>query len=178
VLQVGKLDAANRQLDFAIELFFGSGDPVCIHTLVGAASVLFSGLIEHRDPNKSWDRMAQADNNISSSTYFNIARKSQNFLKHAQNDPTEVLSLNEVVTEDLIMMAVLNSGELQRMSVPQSVFQLWYLASRATILGLDYPFVRDALSLFPGIDLSPPADQRAMGLRVLRAELAATTGNP
>jgi hypothetical protein len=77
-----------------------------------------------------------------------------------------------------MMMAVLNSGELERMSVPQSVFQLWYLASRAAILGLDYPFVRDALSLFPGIDLSPPADQRAMGLRVLRTELAATAGNP
>ena len=40
-----------------------------------------------------------------------------------------------------MMVAVLNSGELQDLSMHQSVFQLWYLASRADTLGLDYPFV-------------------------------------
>jgi len=170
MLRIGKLDAANRQLDCAIDLLFSEGDPVCVHTLAGAASILFSDMIEHRDPNKSWDHMAQADNNLSPSEYFKIARNAQNFLKHAQHDADAVLSFNEVETEDLMMMAVLNSGELQSMSWPQLVFQFWYLASRADTLGLDYPFVKYALSLFPGIDVSPPADQRALGLRVLRQQ--------
>jgi hypothetical protein len=177
VLQVGKLDAANRQLDFAIDLFFSAGDPVCVHTLAGAASILLSDLIEHRGPDRSWDRMIQVDNKLSPSEYFKIARNAQNFLKHARDDVTAVLTFNEVDTEELMMVTVLNSGELQKLSVHQSVFQLWYLASRSDTLGLDYPFVMDALRLFPGIDVLPSADRRTVGLKVLRAELAARCGD-
>jgi hypothetical protein len=72
VRQVGKIDAANRQLDFAIDLFFSEGDPVCVHTLAGAASILLSDLVEDRAPDRSWDRMAQADNNLSPPEYFKI----------------------------------------------------------------------------------------------------------
>jgi hypothetical protein len=35
--KVTKLDAARRQLDVAVRLYFSSDDPVAIHTLVGAA---------------------------------------------------------------------------------------------------------------------------------------------
>jgi hypothetical protein len=177
VHQVGKLDAANRQLDFAIDLFFSEGDPVCVHTLAGAASILLSDLIQDRAPDRSWDRMAQVDNNLSPSEYFKTIRRVQNFLKHAEHGANAVLSFNEVETEDLMMLAVLNSAELQELSMHQSVFRLWYLASRANTLGLDYPFVKDALRFFPGIALSPPADQRTVGLRVLRSELGAPAGN-
>jgi hypothetical protein len=173
VLQIGKLDAANRQLDFAIALFFSGGDPVCVHTLAGAASILLSDLIESRDPGESWDRMAQADNNLSPSEYFKIARNSQNFVKHAKHDSNAVLRFNERDTEDMIMITVLNSGHLQKLSVHQEVFGLWYLARNADTLGPDYPFVTDALNLFPRIDALPPHDQRAVGLGVLRAELRA-----
>ena len=114
--------------------------------------------------------MIQADNNLSPSVYFQIIRNSQNFLKHARDDADTVLNFNEVDTEELLMIAVLNSGELQRVSWHQSVFQLWYLASRADILGLDYPFVKESLSMFPAIHLSSASDQRALGLRVLRQQ--------
>lgn len=173
VLQVGKLDAANRQLDCAIDLFFSENDPVCVHTLAGAASMLLSDLIEGRDPGESWDRMAQADNKLSPSEYFEIARNAQNFLKHAKRDSNAVLRLNERDTEGVIMIAVLNSGQLQRLSIHQQVFELWYLARNADTLGCDYPFVTDALNLFPRIDALPPHEQRAVGLGVLRAELRA-----
>ena len=36
-LKVSKLDAAKRQLETAIRLYFSNGDPVSIHTLVAAA---------------------------------------------------------------------------------------------------------------------------------------------
>ena len=121
VLQVGKLDAANRQLDCAIDLFFSGGDPVCVHSLAGAASMLLSDLIETRDPGESWDRMAQADNDLSPSEYFEIVRNAQNFLKHAKHDSNAVLRLNERDTEGMIMIAVLNSSQLQRLSIHQQV---------------------------------------------------------
>ena len=99
MLQVEKLDAANRQPNFAIDLFFSGGDPVCVHTLAGAASILLSDLIKHRDPDRSWDRMIQVDNKLSRSEYFKIARNAQNFLKHAQHDANAVLCFNEVETK-------------------------------------------------------------------------------
>lgn len=169
---LGKLDSANRQLDFAIQLLFGSSDAICIHTLAGAASILFSDLVEHHAPSKSWDRAAQKTNRLPPNQYFNIIRNGQNFLKHATSDPTAILNFDEVETEELMMLAVMNSGELQKLSIPQSVYQLWYLGSRATRLGEDFPFVREALELFPAINTLVRSDQRALGARILAAELA------
>ncbi len=94
MLRVGKLDAANRQLDCAIQLLFSGGDPVCIHTLAGAASILFSDLIEHHASQKSWDRAAQKSNRLSPKEYFGIIRKPQNFLKHAKDDPAAIFNFD------------------------------------------------------------------------------------
>jgi hypothetical protein len=37
LLTISKLDAAKRQLETVIRLYFSNGDPVAIHTLTGAA---------------------------------------------------------------------------------------------------------------------------------------------
>jgi hypothetical protein len=170
---MNKLDAANRQLDFAIHLLFSGGDPICIHTLAGAASILLSDLVEHHVPSKSWDRAVQESNHLSPGKYFRIIRNAQNFLKHAKSDPAAMLNFDEVETEELTMLAVMNSGELQDLSVPQSVYQLWYLGVRAATLGEDFPFVKDALKLFPGINSMARTDQRILGAKVLADALVA-----
>ena len=36
-LKISKLDAAKRQIETAIRLYFGMGDPVSTHTLISAA---------------------------------------------------------------------------------------------------------------------------------------------
>lgn len=171
VTPLRKLDAANRQLDFAIQLLFCGGDAVCTHTLAGTASILLSDLVEHHVPNKSWDLAAQKTNRLPPGQYFNIIRNAQNFLKHAKSDPTAIFNFDEVETEELMMLAVMNSGELQNLSIHQSVYQLWYLGSRATALGEDFPFVKEALELFPTVNALPRADQRALGAKVLATEL-------
>jgi hypothetical protein len=45
-IEVSKIEAANRQLDAAIELLFSDGDPIAVHTLAGAASGLAADLVE------------------------------------------------------------------------------------------------------------------------------------
>ncbi len=166
-MPVGKLEAANRQLDFAVHLLFRGGDEICIHTLTGAASILLSDLVEHHIPDKSWDRAVQKINRLSPGQYFSIIRNAQNFLKHAKCDPTAIFNFDEVETEELMMLAVMNSGELQDLTVPQSVYQLWYIASRATTLGEDFPFVNEALELFPALHSFERTEQRALGAKVL-----------
>lgn len=43
-LKISKLDAAKRQLETAIRLYFNSADPVSIHTLACAAHSIISDL--------------------------------------------------------------------------------------------------------------------------------------
>lgn len=63
-IHLSKIEAAKRQLDRAIRLLFNDCDPVAVHTLVGAASVIISDLVDKQHPDKSWDRFAQEANKI------------------------------------------------------------------------------------------------------------------
>jgi hypothetical protein len=47
-VRLGKLEAARRQLETAIKLYFADGDEVSIHTLTGAAYPLIRDINEHR----------------------------------------------------------------------------------------------------------------------------------
>jgi len=44
-LKISKLDAAKRQLETAIRLYFNEADPVSVHTLAGAAHTISEILI-------------------------------------------------------------------------------------------------------------------------------------
>jgi hypothetical protein len=43
-MKISKLDAAQRQMDAAIFIYFHDVDPVSVHTLVGAAHILLTDL--------------------------------------------------------------------------------------------------------------------------------------
>jgi hypothetical protein len=47
-IRVSKLDAARRQLDGAIQLWFSNGDPVAIHALVCAAHQIIQDINEKK----------------------------------------------------------------------------------------------------------------------------------
>jgi hypothetical protein len=44
-IKISKLDAARRQLDTAIRLYFMEGDPVSVHTLAAAAFEILKDLV-------------------------------------------------------------------------------------------------------------------------------------
>jgi hypothetical protein len=48
ILPVSKFDAARRQLETAIRLYFFQGDPISIHTLASAAAQILQDLSGHR----------------------------------------------------------------------------------------------------------------------------------
>jgi hypothetical protein len=54
-LTIGKLDAARRQLSTAITLWFGSDDPVSIHTLAHAAYEIIHTVSRKRNPDRRGD---------------------------------------------------------------------------------------------------------------------------
>ena len=120
---VTKLDAARRQLRFAIRAMFDEEDPLAVHTLVGAASTIASNLV---DAEKSWDKMAQESNGLKPGEYFKIMREAQSFLKDAENDSNEVYEFDPEHTDALAFWTVMNLSEMCELSLEESVLQWWY----------------------------------------------------
>ncbi|TDI81628.1 MAG: hypothetical protein E2O80_04275 [Betaproteobacteria bacterium] len=127
-IQLNKLDTARRQLSVAIRLLFDDDDPVAVHTLVGAASMIISDLVEQQYPDESWDKLAQEASNIPPSKYFKTMRGPQNFMKHAKFDASAVLTFNPKHSEDQAFFSIMNLSILAKLSNEESAFQLWYLA--------------------------------------------------
>jgi hypothetical protein len=166
-IRVTKLDAAQRQLDLAIRMLFGGADPVAVHTLVGVASIVLTDLVEHKMPDKSWDRLAREANDLTKSQYFQIMRSAQNFLKHARDDPDGVLELDPVDTESLAFWAVMNASELAPMSIEAQVFQLWYIASHSPLEDPSESPLREAIALVGDLRNAPRDQRLQVGLRTL-----------
>jgi hypothetical protein len=108
---ITKLEAARRQLDQAIKLFFEERDALSIHTLASAAQCILRDIaratgaqhlsILHDHPQippehrKEWVRAINA---------------SRNFFKHADNDPNGTLEFDEIENQNLLLDAVLLYG--------------------------------------------------------------------
>jgi hypothetical protein len=85
--RISKLDAARRQLDTAIKLFFDNEDGLSVHTLAYASfKVLFDIYPVHQDD----DFAAKIDELISQIGWKRF-NQTANFLKHADRDPHESL---------------------------------------------------------------------------------------
>lgn len=171
-IHISKLDAARRQLDVAVHLLFDGGDPVAVHTLVGAASVIISDLTEKHYPDKSWDKFAQEANKITASEYFQVMRKPQNFLKQARDDTDATLDFDPKDTESVAFWAVMNLGNFGQLSMQASVLQLWYLACHAPTLDPDVEPYNRALEIFGDLRNKPRAQRLAIAKGVLTEQLA------
>lgn len=171
-IQISKLDAARRQIDAAVRLLFEGVDPVVVHTLVGAASVIISDLVEKQYPDRSWDKFAQDANKITTSEYFQVMRKPQNFLKHARDDSDATLDFDSNDTESVAFWAVMNLGNFGDLSIEASVLQLWYLASHAPTLDPEFEPYERALQIFGDLRNKSRAERLAVARSVLAEQLA------
>jgi hypothetical protein len=167
VLRITKLEAAQRQMTRAIRMLFAEDDPVCTHTLAGAASILLTDLVEHHLPGSTWEQIAQEGNNLGRAEFFKIARKAQNFLKHARDDPGETLDFNPSDTDALLTLAVFNASELAPLSPEAQVFQLWALALLCPEDLINQPPFQEAIGYFGHLQQMERPEQLAAGRRGL-----------
>lgn len=91
-LRVGKLEAAQRQTDCAIELWFLDRDPVSVHTLAGAAEVLLIDLAKHAGI--AINIVEENADPKHKAFLRRMIRAPRNFFKHADNDPDGTVDLN------------------------------------------------------------------------------------
>ncbi len=85
MIRVKKLEAAHRQLETAVELFFNSGDPVAVHTLACAAYDIVDGVNHSRGGKDVFIKRRYTQ--MPGRPKRTVINSVQNFFKHADRDP-------------------------------------------------------------------------------------------
>lgn len=120
LMNISKLQAAQRQMDCAIGLYFAERDEVSIHTLVGAAYLVLSDLSKAAKKDSPVDQYVKPEHR---EKFEGAIRASQNFFKHAdRGSEAALLDFNPHETELLLFINVetfrqLSGGITDSMSV-------------------------------------------------------------
>ena len=103
---VNKLEAARRQLDFAIRTYLADEDILPIHTLAYASLTLLVDYDRHTNRGTVWAKIMR-------NHPHDWSREIANFLKHADRDPyAEIPDVPECVPEFLLHMCARIYAEL------------------------------------------------------------------
>jgi hypothetical protein len=128
-VHVTKLDAARRQLEVAVRLYFNEGDPVSRHTLTAAAYTVLRDVNSARS-GTAMEVTGNIDSYIKPEFVTQIRRNlidAQNFFKHADRDPNRVLEFNPRLTEILLLDACLTYKRLAEEAVPEFLLYVGWL---------------------------------------------------
>lgn len=123
---IDKLDAARRQLESAITLFFDDGDVVSQHTLISAAHGVVYDLAQQRGIGGSIkDSPLVAPENRAG--FIRAIHLPQNFFKHAKADAGTKLAFRYQISPfylfDALRLYILLSGAATE---PMRVFFVWF----------------------------------------------------
>lgn len=157
---VTKLEAAVRQLDAAIRLFFDEGDAISIHSLAVAAANVFSDVAEQTNSGVSWRTRMQNDSGLSMRQLKVVMHEEWNFFKHADRDPNGTLNFNERLGEDFMFMATIDCGDLRSTTCVMQAFQIWYIAAHPERFSADEPLFADAQQILSGLASQERSEQR------------------
>jgi hypothetical protein len=128
-----KLDVVQRQLRTAIRMFFEDGDTVSAYSLAAAVEGVLAGLLKKQGkihPFRESDIIKKG----MESEFNSILNRPQNFFKHANTDPDEVLEFPSIVLEYVLFeCAVLYRLYRGRNLREGWLFYLWF--------GIHYPDV-------------------------------------
>lgn len=126
-LKITKLEAAKRQIETSITLWFQEADPVSIHTLTTAARQILVDLNA-----KAGGEPMGADHQMIRPEARIIARKAmaeaENFFKHADRDPEASCLFSPEATRFYLLEAIDKYQELAREQPPLMKLYLVYHA--------------------------------------------------
>ncbi len=127
ILRLTKADAAKRQLETAIQLWFHDGEPTSIHALAAAAHQILDDLGKIRG-DRTMFRSAAYVRPEFRKEFIKRLTDSENFLKHADRDPESILELKPGITPFMIMDAVQTyEAQAGEVSPIMKTFRLWML---------------------------------------------------
>jgi predicted RNase H-like HicB family nuclease len=122
--KITRLEAASRQLDAAIKLFFAGADPLAVHALATAAGELFADRVAR------WNGKAAGDS-LPRETYLRTLRQARELLRSCGGE--EALELDASRNDDLIAQAIgdrLAACPSRPLTQDMAAFRDWYRAAR------------------------------------------------
>ena len=106
MIRVSKLNAARRQLDCAIELWFADKDEVSIHALAAAAHQIIHDINQKKGGGELLFDSAIIKDEYRSK-WISILKKAMNFFKHAGKDAEEILEFPPISSEAFMLFSIM-----------------------------------------------------------------------
>lgn len=124
-LKITKLDAARRQLQTAVELWFSDADPVSIHTLVYAAhEIIYRTYRDRGYKNLSFDTSVIKEEYRSA---FNLSlKKAANFFKHSDRGKGATLEFDAKINDNFLLVSICALPMMnETLSQTEAAFLFW-----------------------------------------------------
>ena len=136
-LNISKLDAARRQLETAIRLYFSEADPISIHTLTAAAYNVIHDVNESRGGKPMFVKRTDIIKPEHVKEFRAKINEAENFFKHGDRDADGTLRFKPAVTEYLMFDACLRYCNLTAEIIPLfSVLVKWFELSHPNLFNL------------------------------------------
>lgn len=141
-MKIHKFEAAKRQLETAISLFFSNGDQCSIVALAAASEEILGNYIDGTwvDNNENNTFCGMYKEAISRGLEYKnkkefsqkLVNVTKNSLKHANDETEQYVSFNEEETVVRMMLALMNyqTGSGQQFSDPMNRFEAWLRSNR------------------------------------------------
>jgi|688.fasta_scaffold101765_1 hypothetical protein len=126
---VTKLEAARRQLEVAIELWFFDRDAVSIHTLASAAYQVLADLSKDRGLEPMLTTREGLKDRIRpgmEAEAYKMFSEAENFFKHADRDPNETIEFRPGSNQPILWEASARYRELTGERVPALEAMYWW----------------------------------------------------
>lgn len=133
-VKITKLDAAKRQVQTAVRLYFNDEDPISVHTLACAAHEIISTLNE-KHGNSTMILSDKLINKEYKEEFRKIMSEAKNFFKHADKDPEGALDFNPEQNEIFLLDCCENYQILTGEKVPYFlIYQYWYYSKYPDVI--------------------------------------------
>lgn len=163
-----KFDAAERQLNQGILLFFEEGDPISIHTIVEAALQIlydirgeFGGEAKFREHDRIKPEFKKE--------WLAALARAKNFFKHADRDAGATIEFDENLNHTSMLEAVDLYLTAKKSWTPETiVFVQWFSLTYPEMI-IDGNDFADLMAVAKGNVPSDPAEFRSLSARMIRA---------
>lgn len=128
-LEITKLDAARRQIDAALVLWFSEGEPIAVHTLVAAGHHVLHDIARAKGKKSPFFFNMDFIKPEFQKEYKKLVLEAENFFKHAEKDPdpNAKITLVREITEAYALDAIeLFRGLAGRSTDIMMAFRCWF----------------------------------------------------
>ncbi len=171
---ITKQEAASRQLETAIVLFFCDDDAISIHVLASSASQILYDVCAHKGATSVRDIWQDYIVEQHQKEWHKKIWEAYNYFKHARNDSFTELERFDPRSNEFVLFAAcvdyLTVYKCPRTPLAITAFLTWFLATHPDMMRKDHPLtnvITDSHSL-RGLGAKSPHQQRRWAAEMLR----------